>query len=283
MLFYFILSLNFLFAQTPSPTGQPNPNIKTNPNLQNTNSNSGSPEDNKRPSQGSSPPRRNQNNYQLSAPSGDGKTTYNKVQQVNIESEEVVIDDKFKSKKRIRIMYAILRVEYYKDREKKNAEFKFRLYHNRVPETVQNFVDLAEGNMEFQDTVTDKKVKRPFYNGLTFHRLAKGFIMQTGDPKGDGSGGGPGFNIPLEINKSLVHDRFGVVSMARIGNESHGSQFFITLAPAPHLDGTNTVFGQVVDRDSVEVLEEIGKTKTDRSEKPKTPIIIKSIKIQRIY
>ncbi|MCB9025687.1 MAG: peptidylprolyl isomerase [Bdellovibrionaceae bacterium] len=214
----------------------------------------------------------------LSRPTGDGKTTYDKDSAQEIKTEVFTVDDKAKQKRRIRNMYAVFEVEYTLGRSKKRKQFKFKLYHNYVPETVNNFVELVEGNKEFKDPETEKMVKKPFYNGLVFHRIAKNFVMQTGELKGSNIG-----NIPLELNDTLVHDRFGVVSMARMGNESHGSQFFITFAPAPHLDNFNTVFGQVVDKNSVLVLQEIEKVKADRTDKPKYPVTIISAKIEKFY
>ncbi|MCB0357507.1 MAG: peptidylprolyl isomerase, partial [Bdellovibrionales bacterium] len=115
----------------------------------------------------------------------------------------------------------------------------------------------------------------------TFHRIVKKFIAQTGDPFGNNKGSGPGYTLPLEISERLVHDRYGVVSMARHKGESHGSQFFITFGPIPHLNRVNTVFGQVVD--GVNILEQIENVKTDREDKPRYPVKIRNIKIERIY
>jgi len=110
------------------------------------------------------------------------------------------------------------------------------LYYKQVPLTVMNFIGLTEKVL-----VTGKK----FYDGLTFHRVVEGFVIQGGDPSGDGTGG-PGYQFPDEINPSLHHDREGVISMANSGPNTNGSQFFITLAPAPWLDGIHAIFGQVV-------------------------------------
>ena len=114
-----------------------------------------------------------------------------------------------------------------------------RLFADRVPLTVANFVGLAEG------TLNQSAPDTPFYDGLTFHRVVPGFIIQGGDPLGNGTGG-PGYAFQDELDPKLRHDRAGIVSMANSGPNSNGSQFFITLGPAPHLDYLHTVFGEVV-------------------------------------
>ncbi|MFC1706910.1 peptidylprolyl isomerase [Planctomycetota bacterium] len=120
-----------------------------------------------------------------------------------------------------------------------------RLHYEKVPVTVGNFVGLAEGTREFTDPKTGKKVKRPFYDGLIFHRVIKGFMIQGGDPLGVGRGG-PGYKFMDEFDKSLRHDGPGVLSMANAGPGTNGSQFFITHAATPHLDDRHSVFGKVV-------------------------------------
>jgi len=114
------------------------------------------------------------------------------------------------------------------------------LAYDRAPMTVSNFVGLAEGTISANGVLGKK-----FYDGLTFHRVEKGFVIQGGDPKGDGSGG-PGYQFPNETSAYLRHDGPGVLSMANAGPDTNGSQFFITLAAAPHLDGGYNVFGRVV-------------------------------------
>lgn len=114
------------------------------------------------------------------------------------------------------------------------------LAYDKAPMTVSSFVGLAEG------TITANGVKgKHFFDGLTFHRVEPGFVVQGGDPRGDGSGG-PGYEFPNETSPELKHDRAGTLSMANAGPDTNGSQFFITLAPTPHLDGGYNVFGYVV-------------------------------------
>ena len=110
------------------------------------------------------------------------------------------------------------------------GEFELMLYANDAPLTVENFINLARAD---------------FYNGTTFHRVIPGFMVQGGDPTGTGTGG-PGYRFADEFNKNLHHDSEGIFSMANAGPGTNGSQFFITLAPTPHLDGKHTVFGKII-------------------------------------
>ena len=129
-----------------------------------------------------------------------------------------------------------------------------RLFHKEVPITVANFVGLADGSHAWTDPAGKKMVSTPFYNGLTFHRVVPDFVIQGGDPAGDGSGG-PGYAVVDEFDPNLKHGKAGILSMANSGPNTNGSQFFITLGPTPWLDGRHSVFGEVVQ--GLEVVKKI--------------------------
>jgi peptidyl-prolyl cis-trans isomerase A (cyclophilin A) len=159
------------------------------------------------------------------------------------------------------------------------GSFTAELFEKDAPKTVANFVGLAEGTKEWTDPKTGAEVKKPFYDGLTFHRVIAGFMIQGGDPLGTGTGG-PGYKFADEFGSGRKLDKAGILAMANAGPNSNGSQFFITLAPTTWLNGKHTVFGEVVE--GMDVVNKIGNTKTTKpGDKPVTPIIIKSVKIER--
>lgn len=149
--------------------------------------------------------------------------------------------------------------------------FEAELYAEECPDTVWNFINLAEGRQQ-----TDPGGN--FYDGLTFHRVIEGFVIQGGCPLGSGTGG-PGYRFKDEFNPSLRHDRKGVLSMANAGPGTNGSQFFITLGATPHLDDRHSVFGKVIK--GMEVVERIGVVQTDAMDKPLEPVVINRITIER--
>ena len=143
-----------------------------------------------------------------------------------------------------------------------NGEFTVELFEDKAPITTKNFIDLVE---------------KEFYNDIIFHRVIEGFMIQTGDPKGDGTGG-PGYTIKDEFHSSLRHNVPGMLSMANRGPDTGGSQFFITVAATPWLDNTHAIFGKVVD--GMDVVMEISQVDTSSGDRPITSIIIKSITIK---
>ncbi|MFH1054066.1 MAG: peptidylprolyl isomerase [Candidatus Woesearchaeota archaeon] len=142
------------------------------------------------------------------------------------------------------------------------GDFSIELFKDKSPITTKNFIDLTN---------------RGFYDGLKFHRVIEGFMIQGGDPKGDGTGG-PGYTIKDEFHPSLKHDSPGILSMANAGPNTGGSQFFITLAPTPWLNGKHAIFGKVTE--GMDVVEAIGDVETGANDKPLEDVVIQKVTIQ---
>ncbi|HVL68642.1 MAG TPA: peptidylprolyl isomerase [Vicinamibacterales bacterium] len=159
------------------------------------------------------------------------------------------------------------------------GSFTIRLFEKEAPNTVANFVGLAEGTKEWTDPATRQKQTAPFYNGVVFHRVIDGFMIQGGDRLGTGTGG-PGYKFADEFHPALRHSKAGMLSMANAGPNTNGSQFFITLAPTPHLDNRHSVFGEVTE--GMDVVRRIGSVPTDRSDRPLKPVVINRISIKRV-
>lgn len=142
-----------------------------------------------------------------------------------------------------------------------HGSFTIELFEDRAPKTTANFISLAE---------------KGFYDGVVFHRVIKGFMIQGGDPDGTGRGG-PGYTIPDEFHRELRHDAPGVLSMANAGPNTGGSQFFITLAATPWLDGKHAVFGRVTE--GMDVVEAIGNVQTGPQDRPREEVRIESVSV----
>jgi peptidyl-prolyl cis-trans isomerase A (cyclophilin A) len=162
--------------------------------------------------------------------------------------------------------------------ETSQGQFAVRLFEKEAPKTVANFVGLAEGTKEFVDARTGQKVKRPFYDGLTFHRVIPDFMIQGGCPLGNGTGG-PGYDFADEFHASLRHDRAGKLSMANAGPDTNGSQFFITVAATPWLDNRHTIFGEVIEGQDVAL--KVSTLPRDASDQPRTPVVVQKVRIER--
>lgn len=159
------------------------------------------------------------------------------------------------------------------------GNFTCELYYKRAPRTVANFVSLAEGTRPWMDFQRAKVSNAPFYDNTTFHRVVKGFVIQGGSPNGTGTDG-PGYRFRDELHSELKHDRAGILSMAKTAQpHTAGSQFFVTLAATPWLDNVHSVFGAVIEGQSI--VDTIGQSITDPADRPQNPQIIHSIRIVR--
>ena len=152
------------------------------------------------------------------------------------------------------------------------------LFDMKAPKTVANFVGLATGTKEYADPKTGAKTTGNFYDGLVFHRVIDGFMIQGGCPRGDGRGG-PGYTFADEFHPELRFDRPYLLAMANAGPGTNGSQFFITVGPTPHLNMRHTNFGEVTDAESQKVVDAIATTPTDRSDRPLEPVVIESVTV----
>jgi peptidyl-prolyl cis-trans isomerase A (cyclophilin A) len=160
------------------------------------------------------------------------------------------------------------------------GDITIELFGNHAPKTVKNFVGLAEGTQEWVDPSTKQKSATPLYDGTIFHRVIDGFMIQGGDPIGKGTGG-PGYRFGDEFHPELVFDRPYLLAMANAGPNTNGSQFFITVTRTPHLNRKHTIFGEVADQDSRDVVDAIAKTPTDRADRPLQEVRITGVTIDR--
>ena len=160
------------------------------------------------------------------------------------------------------------------------GSFKIRLFETEAPNTVANFVGLAEGTKEFVDPKTGSKTTRPFYDGLVFHRVIADFMIQGGCPLGTGTGGA-GYTFKDEFHPELQFDRKYLLAMANAGPGTNGSQFFITTAETPWLNNRHTIFGEVEDEQSRAVVDAIGTAPTGPGDRPKDPVVIETVEIEQ--
>ena len=160
-----------------------------------------------------------------------------------------------------------------------HGDIDIELYEERAPKTVANFVGLATGKRQHKDPSSGEWKNEPYYDGIIFHRIIDGFMIQGGDPTGTGRGG-PGYKFEDEFHPELRHESAGMLSMANAGPNTNGSQFFITLGPTPHLDNRHAVFGKVVD--GMDVVNEIGNVETGRADRPVNEVVIESVDVKRV-
>lgn len=156
------------------------------------------------------------------------------------------------------------------------------LFPDHAPNTVNNFVGLARGEREWTDPRTGQKTSRPLYDGTVFHRVIKDFMIQGGDPLGNGTGG-PGYQFNDEIHPELAFNEPYLLAMAnagkRMGKGTNGSQFFITVVPTPWLQGKHTIFGKVADQASKDVVDAIISVPTGANDRPASDVVIESVEI----
>ncbi|TXH41809.1 MAG: peptidylprolyl isomerase [Actinobacteria bacterium] len=161
------------------------------------------------------------------------------------------------------------------------GDIRVNLFADHAPKTVRNFVGLADGTQEWIDPSTGKAGDGPLYSDVVFHRVIDGFMVQGGDPLGTGTGG-PGYRFGDEFHPELQFDRPYLLAMANAGPGTNGSQFFITVAPTPHLNRRHTIFGEVADQQSRDVVDAIAATPTGRGDRPVDDVVLSSIDIQPV-
>src|SRR5215212_10577955 len=160
--------------------------------------------------------------------------------------------------------------EIYAAFDTTEGSFKIKLFADKVPNTVNNFVALADGT----------KTGKPFYDGTVFHRVIPDFMVQGGDPEGTGRGG-PGYQFADEFHPTLQFDKPYLLAMANAGPGTNGSQFFITVGKTPHLNRKHTIFGEVVDQESRDVVDRIAKVSTGRNDRPVEDVVLESVEVER--
>ncbi len=162
------------------------------------------------------------------------------------------------------------------------GDIRVELYGNHAPKTVANFTELATGEKEWTDPTTGATRKDPFFDGLAFHRIIAGFMVQGGCPLGTGTGG-PGYTFDDEISPELTFGEPYLLAMANAGKRggkgTNGSQFFITVVPTPHLQGKHTIFGKVADAESQAIVDAIAAARTDQRDRPLEDISITGVQL----
>src|SRR3954465_3317237 len=161
-----------------------------------------------------------------------------------------------------------------------HGPIRLQLFPDHAPATVRNFVELAEGTKDYTDPRTGQKGSGPYYDGTVSHRVISGFMIQMGDPTGTGRGG-PGYQFGDEFHPELQFDRPYLLAMANAGPGTNGSQFFITVGPTPHLNRRHTIFGEVADQASRDVVDRIAKVRTGRNDRPVEDVVLESVEVQR--
>jgi peptidyl-prolyl cis-trans isomerase A (cyclophilin A) len=162
-----------------------------------------------------------------------------------------------------------------------HGDIRVELFPNHAPKTVTNFVGLADGTGEWTNPKTGQKGEGPLYSGTVFHRVISGFMIQGGDPLGTGTGG-PGYRFNDEIHPELQFSKPYLLAMANAGPGTNGSQFFITVAATPWLNAKHTIFGEVADQASRDIVDKIITSPVGRNDRPVSDIVINSINIEKV-
>ncbi|WP_092530256.1 peptidylprolyl isomerase [Amycolatopsis arida] len=160
------------------------------------------------------------------------------------------------------------------------GDIRLRLFPDHAPKTVANFVGLAEGTKEYTQPNAKGERSGPFYDGSIFHRVIDGFMIQGGDPTGTGRGG-PGYQFDDEFHPELQFNRPYLLAMANAGPATNGSQFFITVVPTTHLNFKHTIFGEVADQESRNVVDAIARTATGPADRPLNDVVIERVTVER--
>ena len=158
------------------------------------------------------------------------------------------------------------------------GDIKINLFQDQAPKTVRNFVELADGSKEWTHPKTNSKTNEPLYDGTIFHRVIPGFMIQGGDPLGTGTGS-PGYRFEDEFHGELTFDRPYLLAMANSGPGTNGSQFFITVAPTAWLNRKHSIFGEVADQESRDIVDAIAAVPTGGQDRPKENVVINSVTI----
>jgi len=161
------------------------------------------------------------------------------------------------------------------------GDIRVQLFPDHAPKTVKNFVGLADGTGQWTDPKTGKPGQGALYDGTVFHRVINGFMIQGGDPLGTGTGG-PGYRFNDEIHPELQFSKPYLLAMANAGPGTNGSQFFITVGKTPHLNAKHTIFGEVADQASRDVVDAIATTSVGRNDRPVQDVVIKTVTIEQV-
>ena len=161
-----------------------------------------------------------------------------------------------------------------------HGDININIFDNHAPKTVKNILALADGSVEWTHPATGEKSNNPLYNGTVFHRIIPNFMIQAGDPLGQGTGG-PGFKFEDEPHPELVFDRPYLLAMANAGPNTNGSQFFITVVPTTWLNFKHTIFGEVADQAGRDVVDAIANVPTGQNDRPIADVVIESVTVSR--